>query len=65
MMREIFFRCARTYTRGVSIILEMTKELQNLIREYFTFQFHFIGSSSRNMITYDVNIFIMNGIATM
>lgn len=28
-------------------------QLQNEVREYFTFQFTFIGSSSRNMITYD------------
>lgn len=34
-------------------LIEMTLELQDLIREYFTFQFHFIGSSERNMITYD------------
>lgn len=29
------------------------KELQNAIRDKFTFQFKFIGSSARNMITFD------------
>nr|WP_297708245.1 hypothetical protein [uncultured Butyrivibrio sp.] len=35
-------------------IIKMTNELQDRIRERFTFQYYFIGSSSRNMITYDV-----------
>lgn len=34
-------------------ILNLTHELQDRVREHFTFQFYFIGSSSRNMITYD------------
>ena len=34
-------------------LIEMTLELQDLIREHFTFQYHFIGSSERNMITYN------------
>lgn len=34
-------------------LLEIINEVQNLVRDYFTFQFYFIGSSSRNMITYD------------
>lgn len=34
-------------------IIAMTLEVQENVREYFTFQYHFIGSSARNMITYD------------
>ncbi|MBD5535636.1 MAG: hypothetical protein HDQ99_08295 [Lachnospiraceae bacterium] len=29
-------------------------EVQNLVRDCFTFQFRLVGSSSRNMITYDI-----------
>ena len=29
-------------------------EVQNLVGDYFTFQFRLVGSSSRNMITYDI-----------
>ena len=32
---------------------EILLEVQDEVRDKFTFQFHFIGSSSRNMITYD------------
>ncbi|MBR0062780.1 MAG: hypothetical protein IJP67_01285 [Oscillospiraceae bacterium] len=35
------------------IVIEIIKEAQNMVRERFTFQFTFIGSSSRNMITCD------------
>ena len=34
-------------------IHEMIREVQDLVREYFTFQYRFIGSSALNMITYD------------
>lgn len=34
-------------------IINLTNELQDRVRGRFTFQFHFIGSSSRNLITYD------------
>ncbi|MBD8928978.1 MAG: hypothetical protein EGQ78_01200 [Clostridiales bacterium] len=30
-------------------------EVQDLVRDYFTFKFTTVGSSSRNMITYDAN----------
>jgi len=33
--------------------IEIINEVQNKVRDRFTFQFTFIGSSSRNMITYD------------
>ena len=34
-------------------LLDIIHEVQNIVRDKFTFQFTFIGSSSRNMITYD------------
>lgn len=34
-------------------IITIIHEVQDLVREYFTFQFRPVGSSSRNMITYD------------
>lgn len=34
-------------------LTDLILELQDEVREHFTFQFSFIGSSSRNMITYD------------
>ena len=34
-------------------LLEIIHRVQDEVREYFTFQFGFIGSSSRNMITFD------------
>lgn len=34
-------------------LIELIKEVQDEVREKFTFQFTFIGSSSRNMITQD------------
>lgn len=34
-------------------LIELINEVQDEIRNCFTFQYHFIGSSSRNMITYD------------
>lgn len=34
-------------------LLELIKEVQNLVRDEFTFQYKFVGSSSRNMITCD------------
>ncbi len=33
--------------------LDIIRELQNILRDDFTFQFKFIGSSARNMITFD------------
>lgn len=35
--------------------LDIICEAQDLLRDYFTFQFKFIGSSARNMITCDFN----------
>lgn len=32
---------------------EIIHEVQDIVRSYFTFQFRAVGSSSRNMITYD------------
>ncbi len=50
------------------ILLDIIHETQNLVREDFTFQFEFVGSASRNMITcdtksnigfdFDVNIYV-------
>lgn len=34
-------------------LLNLIHEVQNIVRDKFTFQYKFIGSSSRNMITYD------------
>ena len=34
-------------------LIQIIHEVQDLIEEYFTFQFRPVGSSSRNMITYD------------
>lgn len=34
-------------------LLDIIHEVQDIVRDDFTFQFTFIGSSSRNMITYD------------
>lgn len=36
-------------------LIQIIHEVQNLIRDDFTFQFKPVGSSSRNMITYDRN----------
>lgn len=35
-------------------LIKIINQVQNIVREYFTFNFYFIGSSSRNMITQDV-----------
>ena len=50
------------------ILLDIIHETQNFVREDFTFQFEFVGSASRNMITcdsksnigfdFDVNIYV-------
>lgn len=34
-------------------LIEIIHEVQNLVRDHFTFQYTFVGSSSRNMITCD------------
>lgn len=34
-------------------LLQIIREVQDIVRPYFTFQFRPVGSSSRNMITYD------------
>jgi hypothetical protein len=34
-------------------LINLIHDVQNYVREYFTFNFSFIGSSARNMITYD------------
>lgn len=35
-------------------LLQIIREVQDIVRPYFTFQFRPVGSSSRNMITYDI-----------
>ena len=35
-------------------IIELIKEVQNQVRDKFKFQFEFIGSTKRNMITEDI-----------
>lgn len=35
-------------------LIQIIKSVQNEVREYFTFQFYFVGSVERNMVTYDV-----------
>lgn len=34
-------------------LIQIIHEVQDIVRPYFTFQFRPVGSSSRNMITYD------------
>lgn len=34
-------------------LLDLIHEVQDIVRDKFTFQYDFVGSSSRNMITYD------------
>jgi hypothetical protein len=34
-------------------LIDLIRDVGNYVRDYFTFQFNFIGSSARNMITYD------------
>jgi len=36
-------------------LIDLIKALQNELRDYLTFQYTFVGSSSRNMITREVN----------
>ena len=36
-------------------LLDIIHQLQDEVREYFTFQYHFVGSSKRRMITRDRN----------
>lgn len=36
-----------------SDLIKLINEVQDYVRDYFTFQFTFVGSASRNMITYD------------
>lgn len=35
-------------------LIQIINSVQNEVRQYFTFQFHFVGSVKRNMVTYDV-----------
>lgn len=35
-------------------LIELIKEVQNQVRDKFKFQFEFIGSTKRNMITEDI-----------
>ena len=35
-------------------LIKIINQVQDIVREHFTFNFYFIGSSSRNMITQDV-----------
>lgn len=46
-------------TRNVALpvkkeLIKIINQVQDLVREHFTFNFYFIGSSDRNMITQDV-----------
>lgn len=34
-------------------LIQIINEVQNIVRPYFAYQFRLVGSSSRNMITYD------------
>ena len=34
-------------------LLDLIHEVQDIVRDEFTFHYEFVGSSSRNMITYD------------
>lgn len=34
-------------------LIRLINEVQNLVRQNFTFRFDFVGSSKRNMVTYD------------
>ena len=34
-------------------LISLINEVQNLVRQNFTFRFDFVGSSKRNMVTYD------------
>lgn len=36
-------------------LIQIINAVQSLIRKDFTFQYHFVGSSSRNMVTYDAD----------
>lgn len=38
-----------------SDLISLINEVQDCVRDYFTFQFTFVGSASRNMITCDKN----------
>lgn len=35
-------------------IIKIINSVQNEVRQYFTFQFYFVGSVERNMVTYDI-----------
>lgn len=35
-------------------LIQIIHAVQNEVRQYFTFQFYFVGSVERNMVTYDV-----------
>lgn len=35
-------------------LIQSINSVQNEVRQYFTFQFYFVGSVKRNMVTYDV-----------
>ena len=35
-------------------LIQIIKSVQDEVRQYFTFQFYFVGSVKRNMVTYDI-----------
>lgn len=35
-------------------LIQIINSVQNEVRQYFTFQFYFVGSVERNMVTYDI-----------
>lgn len=49
-----FVYVTKTLARPVkNELIQIIHEVQDIVRPYFTFQFRPVGSSSRNMITYD------------
>ena len=42
-------------------LLDIIHEVQDIVRNHFTFSYWFIGSSDRNMITYDAKHFQQQG----
>lgn len=52
-MHDFCYISKKDATKVKAELLDIIHEVQNIVRDKFTFQFTFIGSSSRNMITYD------------
>ncbi len=54
-MKKFEYVTKKEYQPVKNELIELIKLVQDEVREYFTFRFDFIGSSSRNMITREVN----------